>query len=230
MSTIQSSRLTDVQTARPLRIRSVVGLAYDEIRAMIVGGGLPPGTRLGQGELADQLGISRGSVREALRRLAGDGLVEFHTNRGFFAADIGLAAVLRRLEVRLLLEPGIARLAAERRTDHDLELLRRAIDTERQARNAEDAHDASRVFHMALAAASGNDELVRVLDSLWIVDVGRRLLASRRATPTWQEADGDEHGKILDAVESRDGDRAADLTRRHIEDALRHWSASADAS
>lgn len=230
MSTIRSSRLTDVRTASPLRVRSVVGLAYDEIRAMIVGGGLPPGTRLGQGELADQLGISRGSVREALRRLAGDGLVEFHTNRGFFAADIGLAAVLRRLEVRLLLEPGIARLAAERRTDEDLELLRRAIDTERRAASAQDAHDASRVFHMTLAAAAGNDELVRVLDSLWIVDVGRRLLASRRATPTWQEADGDEHALILDAVESKDGDRAADLTCRHIEDALRHWSASADAS
>lgn len=195
---------------------------------MIVRGGLPPGTRLGQGELADQLGISRGSVREALRRLAGDGLVVFHTNRGFFAADVGLPAVLRRLEVRLLLEPAIARLAAARRTEEDLVLLRRAIDSERQARSAQDAHDASRVFHMTLAAASGNDELVRVLDSLWIVDVGRRLLASRRATPTWQEADVAEHTQILAAVERRSGDRAAELTRRHIEDALRHWSASAD--
>lgn len=56
----------------PLRVRSVVGLAYDQIRAMIVDGRLGPGARVGQAELAEALGISRGSVREALRRLVGD--------------------------------------------------------------------------------------------------------------------------------------------------------------
>ncbi len=79
---------------------------------MIVSGALAAGSRLGQGELADQLGISRGSVREALRRLAGDGLVEFEVNRGFFVADVGLDNVRQRLEVRLTIEPEIARLAA----------------------------------------------------------------------------------------------------------------------
>jgi DNA-binding GntR family transcriptional regulator len=201
-----------------------VALAYDEIRALLVNGTLAPGTRLGQGELADQLGISRGSVREALRRLAGDGLVEFHTNRGFFTADIGLPAVLRRLEVRLLLEPGIARLAAERHTTEDLEVLRRAVEDERAARTADAVHDASRAFHMALARASRNDELVRVLDSLWIVDVGRRLLAARRTAMTWQGSDADEHEEILAAVAAGDGKRAAELHRTHIESALRHWS------
>jgi DNA-binding GntR family transcriptional regulator len=212
--------------ARRLRVRSVVGLAYDEIRAMLVGGTLPPGTRLGQGELADQLGISRGSVREALRRLAGDGLVDFETNRGFFSADIGLPAVLRRLEVRLLLEPGIARLAAARRTAADLEGLRDAVERERVAETAQEAHDASRAFHLTLAAASRNDELVRALDSLWIVDVGRRLLASRRTAPAWQEADVAEHAAIVDAVERKDAAAAEALVRQHIGDALRHWSAS----
>ncbi len=210
---------------RPLHVRSVVGLAYDEIRALLVGGTLPPGTRLGQGELADRLGISRGSVREALRRLAGDGLVEFRTNRGFFSADIGLPSVLRRLEVRLLLEPGIARLAALRHAPEDLEALRRAVADERAARTAQAAHDASRAFHLALAHAARNDELVRVLDSLWIVDVGRRLLASRRSAPSWQESDAAEHEEILEAVAAADAERAAELHRRHIEAALRHWSA-----
>jgi len=101
----------------PLRVRSVVELAYDELRGRIVDGRLPSGTRVGQGELADALGISRGSVREALRRLAGDGLVVFEVNRGFFVADVGPERVLERLEARLLLEPGIARLAAERTGD-----------------------------------------------------------------------------------------------------------------
>ena len=92
-------------SAGPLRVRSVVGLAYDELRAMIVEGRLGPGSRIGQAEVADMLGISRGSVREALRRLAGDGLVEFEVNRGFFVADLGLDRVLERLEARLQLEP-----------------------------------------------------------------------------------------------------------------------------
>ena len=103
---------------------------------MIVDGRLAPGARIGQAELADALGISRGSVREALRRLAGDGLVAAEVNRGFFVANVGLEGVLDRLEARLLLEPQVARLAAARRDDGDLASLRRAIATERAARTA----------------------------------------------------------------------------------------------
>jgi DNA-binding GntR family transcriptional regulator len=208
----------------PLRVRSVVELAYDELRARIVDGRLQPGARIGQAELADGLGISRGSVREALRRLAGDGLVVFEVNRGFFVADVGLERVLERLEARLLLEPGIARLAAERRDDADLGDLRRWVDAERSARTAAAAHDASRGFHAALAGATHNEALVRIFDSLWIADVGRRLLASRRAQPTWQDADVAEHEELVETIEAGDGDRAASLMRAHVESAWRHWS------
>jgi DNA-binding transcriptional regulator YhcF (GntR family) len=143
MSTISDSTGPDPVTARTLRPRSVVGLAYDEVRGMIVAGSLAPGSRLGQGELADQLGISRGSVREALRRLAGDGLVEFEVNRGFFVSDLGLGQVRQRLEARLVLEPEVARLAAERRTGDDVAAMRSAIATERAARSSDAAHDAT---------------------------------------------------------------------------------------
>jgi DNA-binding GntR family transcriptional regulator len=209
---------------QPLRVRSVVGLAYDAIRELIVEGTLRPGTRLGQAELADRLGISRGSVREALRRLAGDGLVEFEVNRGFFVGDVGLDVVLERLEARLALEPQIARLAASRREDADLAALRQAIADERSATTSDAAHDASRAFHLALAAATQNEQLWRLVDGLWIADVGRRLLAQRYTTPTWQRDDAREHEDILAAVESGDGDAAAALIQRHDEGALRHWS------
>jgi DNA-binding GntR family transcriptional regulator len=208
----------------PLRVRSVVELAYDELRARIVDGRLRPGARIGQAELADALGISRGSVREALRRLAGDGLVVFEVNRGFFVADVGLERVLERLEARLLLEPAIARLAAARREDADLDALRVAIAGERSARTAGAAHDASRAFHAALAAATRNDALTRIFDSLWIADVGRRLLASRRSQPDWQAADVAEHEDLLDAVARGDGDRAESAMRAHVESAWRHWA------
>ena len=65
-------------------------LAYERIRGYVLGGEVPQGARLGQVELAERLGISRTPVREALRRLAGEGLVDFHSNRGFRVADLGL--------------------------------------------------------------------------------------------------------------------------------------------
>jgi DNA-binding GntR family transcriptional regulator len=232
MSTMRPSLQDDQPQARTLRVRSVVGLAHDEIRSMIVSGAIAPGSRLGQGELADQLGISRGSVREALRRLAGDGLVEFEVNRGFFVADVGLDNVRQRLEARLTIEPEITRLAAERRTVDDLERMREAIELEEAAPTSDDAHDASRAFHLAVAAATGNDAFVRLLESLWIADVGRRLLAERRRAPSWQHDDVAEHRAILAAVESRSGRRAAQLMRAHVESAVHHWSprGPADAS
>lgn len=208
----------------PLRVRSVVELAYDELRAMIVDGRLQPGARIGQAEVADALGISRGSVREALRRLAGDRMVEFEVNRGFFVADVGLERVLERLEARLLLEPEIARLAAERRTDADVEALRAAVALERSARSAAAAHDASRAFHAKLVAATRNEALTRIFDALWIADVGRRLLASRRSQSDWQDADVAEHEELLVAIEAGDGDRAEALMRAHVESAWRHWA------
>jgi DNA-binding GntR family transcriptional regulator len=205
-----------------------VGLAYDEIRALIVGGALTPGTRLGQADLAARFGISRGSVREALRRLAGDGLVEFEVNRGFFVADSGLDDVRDRLEARLVLEPGAARLAAERRSEMDLEAMLETIEAELAARTSDAAHDASRAFHAAVAAATGNQAFVKLLDSLWIADIGRRLLAQRRRSAEWQGSDIEEHRAIVEAIEAGDGDRAAELMRAHVESAFRHWSPRAE--
>ena len=212
-------------TAGPLRVRSVVGLAYDELRAMIVEGRLGPGSRIGQAEVADMLGISRGSVREALRRLAGDGLVEFEVNRGFFVADLGLDRVLERLEARLQLEPAIARLAAERRSDDDLAALRRAVADERAARTAAAAprrqprlsrgargRDAERARSSGSSTRSGSQTSAD------------GCCARRRAQPDWQEADVAEHEVLLAAVEAGDGDRAERLMRAHVESAWRHWS------
>ncbi len=224
MSAERVSELDEPADRQPLRVRSVVGLAYDEIRAMIVDGRLAPGVRVGQAELADALGISRGSVREALRRLAGDGFVDFEVNRGFFVAGVGLEGVLERLETRLLLEPGIARVAAERRLDGHLAELRASIEAERRASTAGEGHDASRAFHAALVDATRNETLRRIFDSLWIADVGRRLLADRLNEPGWQSEDVHEHEAILAAVEAGDGDRAERLMRAHVESAWRHWS------
>ncbi len=218
-------------TLRPIEPASVVAQAYDQIRTLILDGEMEPGTRLGQVELADRLGISRTPVREALLRLTGEGLVSTLSNRGFRVADLGLDAVMRRLEIRLLLEPGVARLAAQRATPADVEALRRTIASEAAAGDSHSAHDASRLFHVTLARAAHNEDLVTTLEAQWINEVGRRLLAQRASAPTWQGTDVAEHEAITAAVEAGDGELAHLLTHDHIEAALRHWGqvAAADA-
>ncbi len=126
----------------PIRVDSVADLAYERIRGHVLGGEVPPGARLGQVELAERFGISRTPVREALRRLAGEGLVDFHSNRGFRVTDLGLDAVLRRMEVRSLVEPGIARLAAQRRTEEDLQHLGDVIASQESAEGGDRTHTA----------------------------------------------------------------------------------------
>ena len=206
-------------TSGHIRADSVVDLAYVRIRSMVVEGEIPPGGRLGQVELAEQLGISRTPVREALRRLTGEGV----PNRGLRAPSPSIEDVLRRLEIRALVEPGIARLAAERRSDADLERLQDAIEREAAAGTRIAADDASRDFHIALARGTGNRELVGVLESMWIVEVGRRLLAARATSEEWRRFDVAEHRAIAAAVAERDGDRAARLMTEHVAEALQHW-------
>jgi DNA-binding GntR family transcriptional regulator len=101
--------------------------------------------------------------------------------------------------------------------------LRDAILLEERAADAVEVHDSSRQFHINLARATHNDELVSILESKWIIEVGRRLLARRAFAPRWRAADIAEHRAIADAVERRDGDRAEALMREHIEAAVQHW-------
>lgn len=202
---------------------SVADLAYDRIRSLVLSGEIEPGARLGQVELAERFGISRTPVREALRRLAGESLVDFHSQRGFRVAELGLDAVMRRLEVRAIVEPGIARLAAERRTEEDVKQLHASIEREQRARSGIAAHDASRDFHMALAHAARNEDLVRILESLWLVEVGRRLLSRRAAVSDWQSDDAIEHREIAAAVEESRAEDAERLMAQHVRSAMHHW-------
>ena len=218
--------MLDIVAMQIKRIKadSVVDLAYERIRTMIEDGELEPGARLGQGELADAFGISRTTVREALHRLAGELLVEFETNRGFFVAPFRLEAVVQRLELRTVLEPGIARLASERRTAADVEALLAIVETEEQAGSLRAVHDLSREFHLRLAHTARNPEFPRVLESLWTIDIGRHLLGRRGEDATWQAEDASEHREIALAVSAGDGERAAELMARHLAGTHEYWT------
>ncbi len=207
--------------AVPLAIASVVDQVYSVIRDRIVEGKLERGARIHQEDLAEDLGVSRTPVREALRRLAAEGLVEMRTNRGARVADVGQADMRSAYEARLVIEPGAARLAAAERPPAPLAQMHAALSAQRRAiGNVRRSFDANREFHIALVQASGNGFLLQFVQRLWVARIGEVIYERQSETPQRMSLDADEHEQIVTAIEAGNGRRAESLTRRHLADAM----------
>ena len=205
-----------------LNIASVVDQVYIATRERITSGSLPRGARVHQEDLAAELGVSRTPVREALRRLAAEGLVEMRTNRGARVADIDQGGMRGAYEARLVVEPGAARLAARRRLPEPLARMRAAVAAQRRSlRSVERSFEASREFHLALVAASGNDHLLQLVERLWVARIGGTIHERQVETQERMVLDVREHEQILEAIEAGDARRAESLTRQHLADAMR---------
>ena len=205
-----------------LNIASVVDQVYEAIRERITSGSLPRGARVHQEDLAVELGVSRTPVREALRRLAAEGLVEMRTNRGARVADIDQGGMRGAYDARLVVEPGAARLAAARRLAEPLARMRAAVAAQRRSlRSVERSFEANREFHLALVAASGNDYLLQLVERLWVARIGATIYERQVETQERMVLDVREHEQILEAIEAGDGRRAESLTRRHLADAMK---------
>ena len=205
-----------------LNIASVVDQVYAAIRERITSGSLPRGARVHQEDLAEELGVSRTPVREALRRLAAEGLVEMRTNRGARVADVDQAGMRVSYEARTVIEPGAARLAAVQRLDEPLARMRAAVAAQRRSlRNVQRSFEANREFHLALAAASGNEFLSQFAERLWVARIGETIYERQVQTQERMLLDVREHEQILEAIEAGDGRRAESLTRRHLADAMK---------
>jgi DNA-binding GntR family transcriptional regulator len=202
----------------PLHIQSVVDHVYASLRERILAGDLRRGTRLRQASLAEELGVSRTPLREALRRLATEGLVEFSPNRGATVSELDFGDMSHAWAARVALEPGAARLAAERRDPQAIARLRRAVELQRRAlHDREPSYAANREFHLALAAASGNPHLTRFAEMLWVPRIGVPIYEAQAV----ERSDGvaawaDEHERITDAIAAGDAGLAEHLTRTHI--------------
>jgi DNA-binding GntR family transcriptional regulator len=213
--------------AAPLAIASVVDQVYAAIRDRIIHGSLERGARIHQEDLAEDLGVSRTPVREALRRLAAEGLVEMRTNRGARVADVGAGDMLAAYTARLVIEPGAARLAGAERLPAPLARMRAAVSAQRRAiPKVRRSFDANREFHLALVQASGNSFLVQFAQRLWVARIGEVIYERQRETPERMLLDADEHEQILSAIESGNGRRAESLTRRHLADAMGRFTQS----
>lgn len=204
----------------PLQIESVVDRVYAALRARIVDGELGRGVKLRQEALAEELGVSRTPLREALRRLAAEGLVEFHPNRGAHVVELSPEDVRAAYEARLIVEPGAARLAAARRPSDQLAALRAAVEAQRTSADQLASYSASRAFHLALVRASGNEYLVRLAETLWVPGLAQAIYDRQVERPELLASDLAEHERIAAAVEDGDLELAEVLTRRHIESAL----------
>jgi DNA-binding GntR family transcriptional regulator len=195
---------------------------YGSLKAMILTGELRPGGRLTESDLALRLKVSRTPLREALNRLERDGLVTSKPHHGYFVADFDLKTFEDAFDIREVLDGYAAQQAAEKMGSADKEKLR-AIQGRCEAMattassSMDDMVEEMRLgleIHRIIARASGNellnDMLSRILDKchhfVWMELLWLDQWAAAR----------EEHGGIIDAICSGDGERAADLARRHV--------------
>lgn len=192
----------------------------DAIRALVVQGQYAPGAQLKEEELAMRLGVSRTPVREALRRLQAEGLVEYRPNRGTFIPEWDERDRQEVFDLRLRLETYAAELAARRITPIQLEELRDMCQQMEEATVSTDPDRYDRIslvnnrFHRLLAAASGRPRLETMLTSLLNVPL------MHRAFSTYQEEavrrSNTHHRELVDALAAHDPDWAAAVTRAHV--------------
>ena len=198
-------------------------LAYTRVRGLILAGDLAPGAVLPQAALAQTIGISTTPLREALRRLKQEGLVELDAHKDARVRPLDATEARDLLELRRSLDPLAASLAAERRTEEDLAEVRAALDglealsTRPSLAQLESHHR----FHAAIHRASHNALLVDALDGLWVkTDRYRRHGLEAGRSNEERDARAAEHRALFEAVRDGEADTAAELMRRHVETSL----------
>jgi DNA-binding GntR family transcriptional regulator len=198
-------------------------LAYTRVRGLILSGELAPGAVLPQAALAQEIGISTTPLREALRRLKQEGLVDLDAHRDARVRPLDATEARDLLEMRRSLDPLAARLAAQRRTEEDLVRIRTALDgLEALPASPSVAQLASHArFHAAVHRASHNALLVETLDGLWVkTDRYRRHGLEAGRSDEERQARATEHRRLFEAVRDGDVETAADLMQRHVESSL----------
>ncbi|MFE4372280.1 GntR family transcriptional regulator [Streptomyces sp. NPDC056835] len=196
----------------PSPIPSRTQYVLEAIKHGILTGGLSPGQPLVETELAAQFGVSKTPVREALKTLAGTGLVVMSQFKGVTVRTVDAAMAHQVYDVRLLLEPEALRRSLTRRAS--LEPAREALVKADEAADRAERSLANREFHRALYLPCGNPLLARMLDEVR----DQAALVSTvawAAVPSWEQEAG-EHREILRLALAGDADGAARALHDHI--------------
>jgi DNA-binding GntR family transcriptional regulator len=198
--------------------------AYREVRGKIMSGELAHGEPVSQEALAAELNLSTTPLREAMRRLAAEGLIILDAHRDARVAPLSADEARSLFEVRERLDPLAVRLAAERRTEADCVRIREAAASLEPLDPGSGlvALEAHREFHSALYRASHNQLLVSLLDGLWDkVDRYRRAaLSTREDSPADRARVMAEHNAMMVAVLAGDPDAAEAQMCQHVANSL----------
>ncbi|MBN9091557.1 MAG: GntR family transcriptional regulator [Reyranella sp.] len=193
-------------------------VAYGALLDMILRGTIAPGELVTERQIAARLGMSRTPVREAVRRLEGEGTLERQRDGALIVRPYSMEEFLQALAVRRLLEGEAARLAAGKVSPAVLAAARERTERLRRDGMAESARQDDRDFHAAIAEASGNPVLATTISDL------RKRTAMFRLGRLPERVDQvcDEHLTILDALASGDGEAARTAMQSHIDNVRAH--------
>ncbi|MDR3516529.1 MAG: GntR family transcriptional regulator [Azospirillaceae bacterium] len=200
---------------------TVAASIYRQLRSEIVSMRRRPGAPVVEKQITETFGVSRTPVREALLRLADEGLVEIFPQSGTFIAPIPLAALPEASVIRMALEEATVRYAAQRALPGDISSLRANIDYQHRQELAADQdgfHEADETFHALIASVAGYPGFWPVIQQVKVqIDRFRRLTLP---VPGRMGAVVAEHAVIVDAIAAHDENRAIDAMQVHL-DALR---------
>ncbi len=205
----------NLDSYRPLR-----ELVLDAIREAIINGILQPRERLMEIQLAEELGVSRTPVREALRNLELEGFIVMVPRKGAYVADLSIKDIVDVFEIRAALEGLAAGLAAERITGEELEEMERLLVEKGESIKQNDFSRLVAVdtkFHETIYKASRNDRLSTIISNLR--EQIQRFRSTSLSYPGRMKESLEEHRGILEAIEARDSQTARQLAQEHIENA-----------
>ena len=202
----------DLQNHRPLR-----EIVYEELKRQIMIGEIPPGTRMMEVELAEDMGVSRTPIREAIRKLEKEGLVSIEPRRGAYASDISIKDMVDVLEVREFLEGMAAGLAAIKINDEEIETLKKATATYKKAvenGHTEEIIKEDELFHKLIVDCSGNKTLIQMINQ--VQELALRFLYIYYEDFSRYRNMPYEHQEILDAILSGDTEAARSIADAHV--------------
>jgi len=191
----------------------------DRLRALVVGGAVVPGELLGEAALAEEFAVSRTPIREALKQLEREGLVEIRPRVGTFVRTPTRREVFELFQLKESLEGLAAGLLAQRGDAPELHELARNVENEQAAVRAGDraayaelVHD----FHRVLVAGADNQKLSEHYELLMNQLAYHRIVRQTLALPGRLDESLGEHGRIVEAIRSKDALSAELATRRHV--------------
>ncbi|MFR9731589.1 GntR family transcriptional regulator [Saccharopolyspora sp. MS10] len=213
----------------PVQRKSTAAIVADQLRSAIMYGSLPPGSQMGEAELASRLGVSRGPLREAMQRLVQEGLLHSEPHRGLFVTTLDADDVTDIYLARLAVE----RAACERILRHhrveavaELTAAQARIVSAAGLGDAIELSDADQEFHETLVRVSGSPRLQRMAQTL-LVEKRMCLTALQDKYTADPQTLVDEHAGLVDAIEAGDEELLLARLEAHMNDALERLNAFA---